>query len=153
MNRKEIKFAKNAGLAIAGAVAGGLAGAELSDILTDSKAVIAFSSTAGQYLASLAVFCPLHARDNRDLYQTNGSFGWQAFGKDIGKLTGGFVLLDAAYFVGRPSLNYYFQRKGHDPIAASLLTDSVFVSVYALLAMPMAKRFGLIRENGNCISQ
>lgn len=147
MKKKYLKFLKNVGLSAAAAVTGGVAGAELSDLLTDSKAVISASSTLSQYVAALGVFFPLHAHDNPDLYrEENNKFKWKTYLKDMTKMTLGFGVLDYLYLVGRPVAHYYLQKQGYDPATASLLSDAFCMSSYYALAIPVAKGLNIIRE-------
>lgn len=147
MKSKYAKFAKNMGLAAVAAVAGGVAGAELTDLVTNSEVLIATGSTAGQYLASFGVFLPLHARDNPDLYRDEqNKFKWSEYTKDMIRMTVGFGVLDYLYLAGRPAVNYFFQKKGYDPTTASLLSDAVCIPSYCIVAIPMARGLGVIKE-------
>jgi len=148
---KTAKFIKNMGLTVIASVAGGIAGAELSDLVTDSKTVISISSTSAQYILSFATFFPLHAKDNKDLYREpiTNKFKWGEFAKDAVKMTAGFGVLDYLYIIGRPFVNYKFQKAGYDPSTASLLSDAICIPTYCILALPMAKGLGVLRENKN----
>ncbi len=147
MKQKYVKFAKNMALATGAAVAGGVLGAEAADLFTDSKPVIAASSTAAQYIASFAVFLPLHARDNPDLYRDeNNRFKWRTYAGDMLKLNASWVVLDCLYIAGRPVLNYHLQRHGYDPATSSLLSDAISIPAYWALAIPIARGLKIIRE-------
>ena len=147
MNQKSKKFLKNVAITTVVSIAGGIAGAELTDLVTDSKSAIAIGSTAAQYIASFGTFFPLHARDNRDIYRDElNKFKWREFTKDALKLTFGFAALDVLYVIGRPIVNYRFQKAGYSPFESSLLSDAVCMTSYFAVSLPLAKILGVIRE-------
>ena len=146
MKSKYVAFAKNAGLAAAFGVAAGAGVAELTDLLFDNATVTAISSTVSEYLAAYAVFLPLHARDNRDVYRRqDGSFNLGSFIVDQMKLAGGFILLDIAYLTGRPYLAREALESGVNPSNASLYADAISYPVLLAAAIPLAKLTGNIR--------
>lgn len=147
MNNKYISFAKNIGLATVAGVVAGAGAAELSNLITDNKTITAIVSTVSEYAAGYAVFLPLHARDNQDIYRTNeGKFRWGEFIKDQAKLAGGFVLLDIAYLTGRPFLAKTFLEHGINPAQASLYADLISYPTMIVAAVPIAKITGNIRS-------
>ena len=147
MRNKYVSFAKNMGIAAVAGVAAGAGVAELSNLITDNKTATAIASTISEYAASYAVFLPLHARDNRDIYRTpEGKFKWGEFIKDQIKLAGGFVILDIAYLTGRPFLAKEFLDSGVNPSEASLYADLISYPVLMAAAFPIAKITGNIRS-------
>lgn len=150
MNSKYLKFVKNLSLASLGCVAGGVVGGELSDLVTDSEAIIAVTSTAGEYVGWFSVFWPMHAHDNPDLYREvmTNKFIWKPYLKDLTKMIFSFGVLDYLYLVGRPIAHYHFQKQGHGPAIASLLTDAICLTTYCILAIPIARGVGVIRGKG-----
>ena len=147
MKNKYISFAKNMGIAAVAGLAAGAGAAELSNLISDNKTATAIVSTVSEYAAAYAVFLPLHARDNQDIYKTNeGKFKWKEFIKDQIKLAGGFVLLDIAYLTGRPILTKEFLDSGISPSEASLYADAISYPVLMAAAFPIAKITGNIRS-------
>lgn len=128
-------------------IAGGYAGAELTDIITDSEAAMATSSTIAQFATFYGSFLPLHARSNNDLYYEKEHFQWRTFGRDMITLFGTLLPLDIAYLIARPLAHYHFQTTGHEPGTASLLADTICIPAYILLAHPIAYFLGVIRTN------
>ena len=147
MRNKYISFAKNIGIAAVAGLTAGAGIAELSDLITENKTVTAILSTVGEYAAAYAIFLPLHARDNRDVYRDKeGKFKWREFIKDQVKLTGAFVFLDVAYLAGRPVLTEKFLDSGLNPSRASLYADAISYPVLLAAAFPIAKITGNLRS-------
>jgi len=144
---KSGKFVKNMALAVAVAVPTGMGVAELTSLLTNSEAMSSLGALAGQIVGASAVFFPLHAHDNKDVYTGEGtkSFDWREFGKDVLKVTGCAAAFDTFYGVAKPSLTYFFQRKGFDPATASLASDAICIPVYCAGYFKAIKRLGVIR--------
>jgi len=145
---KYLAFAKNIGIASGAAVSAGVGGAELADLITNNNTLISITSTLSEYGVGYAVFLPLHARDNRDLYRTEeGGFKWGKFVKDQVKLAGAFVLLDIAYLVGKPMIMNGYLQQGLPESQASLYSDRILYPALIALSLPLAKISGIIRSN------
>jgi len=147
MNKKYLSFATNIGITAFAGLATGIGVAELSNLVTDNKTITAITSTMGEYIAAYAVFLPLHARNNRDIYRTlEGRFKWSDFIRDQIKLAGGFVLLDIAYLTGRPLLAKEFLDSGFNPSQASLYADMISYPALMAASFPIAKITGNLRS-------
>ena len=85
MKNKTLEFVKNGMYATIPFIAGGIAGAELSDLVTDSPAVISIVSTIGQYILGYPAFMAFHARDNPDDYKINDRWNSKKLVKGLGK--------------------------------------------------------------------
>lgn len=133
-----------------GAVAGIAAGAgiaELSSHISSNKDFISWMSTVSEYVAGYAVFLPLHAKDNQDIYRNNeGEFMWCGFFKDQAKLAGSLVLIDIAYLTGRPFIAKEILETGVNPAHASLYADAISYPVLMAAAFPLAKITGNLRN-------
>ena len=145
MKNKTLSFMKNAGIATAAAVVAGWGSSELADKFIDNGKVIGVLSTISQYFAWFGTFLPLHARDNREIYEKDGKFDWGQFTKDNLKFGGAFAALDLLYILGRPLVQDYFIRHGSSPSSSSLYSDCVAFPFYAALAIPIAKFSGIIK--------
>ena len=144
---KYAKFIKNMLLGTGAGIIAGVGGAECADAFTDSMEAISIASTAAGYSVAIGSFLILHARDNTDLYREDtGRFRWRDYLRDMAKLNAGLVALDILYLAGRPVANYYIQKQGYEPSSASLLSDSLCLPLYYLLALPVGKLSGAIRE-------
>lgn len=146
---KTRKFIKNGCIAAAGAFAAAAGAAELTDLLTGSQALNPVVTTATEIGVGYPLFLWLHARDNQDLYRLDGRFQWRPYVADMVKLNLGLGVLDALYFIGRPFVDYYFQKRGLGSATASLVTDSSCLLAYIALAVPTAKTLGVLRTRKN----
>ncbi len=107
MKNKTRKFVKNMLIASASFIAGGVAGAELSDLVTDNEAIISSVSTASQYVAAFPTFLALHAYDNRDEYKKSGVWNKKMLLTDTLKITLSFGAAEIPYILGRTGLMNY----------------------------------------------
>lgn len=147
MEIKTKKFVKNLAITAVGSVLGGMAGAELASLVTNSEAVISAGSLLTQLAVCYGVFVPLHEQDNRDLYRNDkDNIKWRVLFKDMAKFTGGVLALDVAYYLARPTATYVLQKKGFEPSTASFLADSICIPAYVALTIPIAKGLGLMRK-------
>ncbi len=149
MKSKYLSFAKNFGITAIVAVAVAAGVSELANYFTDDGQIIGTVSTIAQYVTSLGVFMPLHARDNKEIYEIGGKFNWKQFISDNLKFNAGLAILDVAYLIGRPFLQDYFINQGYTPSNSSFVTDVLVVGSYLTASFPVAKLSGIIKEKKN----
>lgn len=147
MKNKTLEFVKNMGVSAIPFVLGGIAGAELSDLVTDNEKIISSVSTAAQYLTAYPVFIAMHARDNRDLYQTEGKWDKKRLAVDTLKILFSLGVAEAAYIVGRTGLVDYLLHKDFSSASASVTADLIATPFYAIVAIPLAKKTSIIRSD------
>jgi hypothetical protein len=142
---KKRKWIKNASIGTVAGFMGGLIGAELTDIVSDSYGLISFLSTIGESIGG-AIIIPLYTKDNPDLYRDKlGKLKKNTLVKDWGKYGLTLVAFYAMLIGGRTTLNYYLLNKGFDTSSASLLSDCVFGTVHMAGSYCLARGTGLIR--------
>ncbi len=146
MKNKTLEFVKNVGIAGVPFIAGGVGGAELSDLVTDNETIISFVSTASQYLLAYPTFMAFHAYDNKDLYKKEGRWDKKRLSVDTLKIMFSLAAAEIAYVVGRTPLMNYFLTKDFSPAAASVIADVISTPLYFGIAIPLAKRTGIIRK-------
>ena len=127
-------------------MAGGVGGAELADLVTDNEAIISSFSTFSQYLLAYPTFMTFHARDNRDLYKKEGRWDKKRLCADTFKVMFSLAAAEVAYVVGRTPLMNYFLTKDFSPTVASLTADLISTPLYFGIAIPLAKKTGIIRK-------
>jgi len=146
MKNKTFEFIKNGAISTAPFVAGGVAGAELAELVTDSEAVISGFSTATQYVAGYGAFMSLHARDNRDLYKQDGKWNFRKLAVDTAKTVFSLGVAEVAYIAGRTGLMDYFMNRDYSPTSSSIMADAISIPLFFFVAIPIAKKTGLIRS-------
>ena len=146
MENKTLEFVKNAMYSVGPFIAGGIAGAELSDLVTDSPAVISTVSTVGQYILGYPAFMAFHAKDNPNDFQTNRRWDYRKLAKGMGKILLSLAPAEIVYMTSRTLLANYLLKEGHDPIVASAGADAVALPLFFGVAIPLGKKFGLIKE-------
>jgi hypothetical protein len=148
MKNKNLAFAKNMIISTAAMVAGAAGASEIADDFTDNGKIVGAVSTISQYIAGWAVFLPLQAYDNRDVYRTpDGKFDKKQFAIDNTKFGVSFLALDALYVLTRPFVQDYLMKKGVDAGTASILTDCAYIPGYAVAAFVLGKATGVIRPS------
>lgn len=147
MKNKTLEFVKNMAITTIPFVGGGIVGAELSDLVTDSDAIISSVSTASQYVLAYPAFIALHAHDNRDIYQDEGKWNKRKLAKDTLKIMFSLGIAEVAYIAGRTGLMDYFINKDFSPTPAAVIADSICIPLYIMIAVPIAKKVGIIRKS------
>lgn len=146
MKNKTLEFVKNGMYAAVPFVAGGIAGAELSDLVTDSPAVISTISTIGQYILGYPAFMAFHARDNPDDYKINDRWNSKKLVKGLGKTILSLLPAEVVYIGARTLLANQLLNDGYSPAVSSVAADAVAIPLFFLAAIPLGKKFGLIKE-------
>jgi len=148
-DKKYVKFAKNVAISIPFMWAGGIAGAGLADIVTDSEGYITAASMAGEFIGAIGSFLPLHYRDNKNNYldDLTEKFKPKAFSWDLAKIVFTFGIADTIYMIARPAINYYLLKEGNDPVSASNLSFWIAYPTHHILKIPIAKLTGIFNED------
>lgn len=146
MKNKTLEFIINGAISTVPFIVGGIAGAELSELVTDSKEITSGISTATQYAAGYSAFMTLQARDNRDVYQRDGRWDYKKLMLGTAKTAFSLGVAEVAYIFGRSGLIDYFLNKDYSPTASSILADSIAIPMFFLVAIPLAKKTGLIKR-------
>ena len=145
MKNKTLEFVKNCTISTAFFVAGGIAGAELSDLASDSSFAISAVSTSLEYIAGYSSFLGLHVHDNIEHYKKDGKWERKEITSDIKKALICFSIPDIAYLLSRHYVMKYFLDNDYDSAKSSMLADIVCAPIF-FLAIPAAKRMGLIKK-------
>lgn len=152
MHKKSKAFLKNCGITSAIFLAAGYGGADLANQFTDSEYWITAISTAAPYIVGFPIFGLLHAQSNPDLYRdSENSFRWWPFVKDLCKMVTVLWPLDMAYVSARPVIQYQLLEHGVDPGVSAIITDATLCTAYCFAAWPLAKAWGLLREEQTTI--
>jgi len=146
MENKTLEFVKNGMYSIVPFIAGGIAGAELSDLVTDSPAIISTVSTAGQYILGYPAFMAFHARDNPNDYRTNDRWDSKKLVKGLGKTILSLGPAEVVYIGTRILLTNKLLNEGYSPAVSSIVADAVAIPLFFLAAIPLGKKLGLIKE-------
>ena len=149
MKNKTLEFLKNGAIATIPFVAGGVAGAELTGLITDNEAIISGASTATQYVAGYGAFMGLTAHDNKDLYKKNDKWDYKKLAIGTAKTVFSLGIAEIPYIFGRTGLMDYFMNKDYSRTSSSLLADAISIPLFFLVAVPIAKKTGLIRDTQN----
>jgi len=148
MKNKTLAFTKNAIISSAAMIAAAKVSSEFASEYIQNGKIIGAIATAVQYAVGYGVFLPLQAWDNRDVYQTpEGKFDSKQFAVDNAKFGVSFLALDAVYLATRPFLQDFFIKKGMDAGSASVVSDSVYISIYAVAGYLLAKATGVIKAH------
>jgi len=146
MKNKTLEFIKNGLIATIPFMAGGIGGAELADLVTDSNAIITATSTVSQYILGYTTFMGMHAHDNRDVYRSDGKWDYKKLAIDTGKTIVSLGVAELAYIFGRSWLMDYFLSKDYSSTKASLMADAIAIPGFFGIALPIAKKTGLIKS-------
>lgn len=146
MKNKTREFVKNILISAIPFVAGGVAGAELSDLVTDNEAIISSVSTASQYVAAFPTFLALHAYDNQDKYKKSGVWNKKRLAIDTAKIMLSLGAAEIPYIFGRTGLMDYLLSKDFSPTPAAVTADLACLPIYIALVVPLAKKMGIIKK-------
>lgn len=146
MKNKTLEFVKNMTISSVPFILGGVAGAELSDLVTDNETVISSVSTASQYVTAYPIFLALHAHDNKEVYKKEGIWNRKMLLVDTVKMTFTLGIAEVAYIAGRTGIMDYLLNRDFSPTPAAVTADLICIPLYMALAIPLAKRFGIIKE-------
>lgn len=146
MKNKTREFVKNILISSIPFVAGGVVGAELSDLVTDNERIISSVSTASQYVAAFPTFLALHARDNRDTYKKNGVWNKKMLATDTLKIIFSLGAAEIPYIFGRTGLMDYLLSRDFSPIPAAVTADLACLPIYIAMVVPLAKKMGIIKK-------
>ena len=149
MKNKTLEFVKHGMYSMVPFVAGGIAGAELSDLVTDSSAVISAVSTMGQYILGYPSFMVVHARDNSDDYRTNNRWDSKKLLKGLGKTILALGPAEVVYIGTRTFLTSQLLNEGYSPTVSSIAADAVAIPLFYLAAIPLARKLRLIKETAS----
>lgn len=144
MKNKTLKFVKNMLIASVPFIAGGIAGAELSDLVTDNEAIISSVSTASQYVAAFPTFLALHAYDNRDEYKKSGVWNKRMLLTDAFKIMLSLGAAEIPYILGRTRLMDYLLSRDLSPTPAAFAADLMCLPIYFAVVVPLAKKMRII---------
>ena len=144
MQNKTLEFVKNMLISSVPFIAGGVVGAELSDLVTDNETMISSVSTASQYVAAFPTFLALHAYDNQDKYKESGVWNKKMLATDTVKIMLSLGAAEIPYIFGRTGLMDYLLSRDFSPIHAAVTADLVCIPIYIAVAVPLAKKVGII---------
>jgi len=117
-------------------------------LVTDNEHAITAVSTTTQYVAGYATLIGLHAYDNKERYREDGKWKLREIALDTGRLFFSLAVAEVAYIVCRSGLMDYLLHRDLSPTKASLLADLVSIPLYFAVAIPLAKKFRFIRQDG-----
>ena len=146
MKNKTLEFFKNAGIASVSFLAGGVVGAELSDLLTDNTKIITAVSTITPYVLGYATFMGLQAYDNIEVYKKK-TWDYMLLAKDTAKTFFAFGLAEIPYVITRSWSMDYFLNKDYSSIESSIMADLIALPVWIAIAYPLAKKTGIIKKD------
>jgi hypothetical protein len=146
MKNKTFEFLKNGAISCISFMGGGIAGAELTDLITDSEVTISSISTASQYIAGYGAFIGLHARDNKELYKNNKGWNVRQLAIDTSKTVFSLGVAELVYIPSRTLMMNYFLNRDNDSTPSSLYADAICLPLFFLVALPIAKKTGLIKK-------
>ena len=140
-----IAFVKNIAISCIPFIGGGIVGAELSDLVSDDGKIISLVSTVSQYIAAYPVFMALYAYDNKDHYIDNGKWNKKRIMIDAVRVIFALAIAEVAYILGRTGLMNVFLIRNYNPSIASVMADIISIPLYICIAVPLAKKFNLIK--------
>jgi len=147
MKNKNLEFIKNVLVSTPPYWAGGVAGAEISDLFSDSEALITASSTLAEIVLGDGILLFLHARNNKETYYTNNKWDLKNIIYDgITKLAPSLALAEVSYSVSRSGIMYYLLNKDYSSGGSAILADVISLPVYVIGAYVGAKYTGLIKK-------
>lgn len=131
-----------------GATPGGMIGAGISSLVTQSQVWVSTCSTGANYLSQSAVFLILNHYSNSNCYTNSetGGIDWQKVSSNFGELAVKALIPDVILYSGRSAAVYWLQQRGMDPILASLATDIMLSPVYAGLVAFTSKQIDASAE-------
>ncbi|HLC46744.1 MAG TPA: hypothetical protein VJI75_03295 [Candidatus Nanoarchaeia archaeon] len=145
--RKILSFNKELLISEIGAFVGGPGFAQLSSLFLESKALIAFSASAGDYLGYTAFYALSSFFDNKEAYwNPRKKRVNRIFFKHILKFIIGASVVDVIYYSARTYATYFILGMGITPYLAAFISQSVTLVLYLGLMNIMGHVTGIIQK-------
>jgi hypothetical protein len=146
MENKTLEFLKNGAISCVPFIAGGVAGAELTDLISNNEMIISGISTASQYITGYTAFMGLHARDNKEIYKKEEKWNYRQLAIDTTKTAFTLGAAELFYIPTRTILMDYYLNKDYNPTSSSIFADIISLPLFFLVAIPIARKTGLIKK-------